>query len=217
MGGHERLDHRQHRGGLGLVALERVDHQREPGRVGQQADGDLGLQATFLGGPGLAEPVTGVGLEVQGCHVIEQQGRRSQADMVGAQRRQPLSPRIGGVRRQAPLEGPVGHRRDASLGEHPQRVQLAGRLDDPRQHQLPEDLVSVGRVGEPQRVVDAAQGIPQVPHPRGCDRQRTTRPRRCVQPEVELALPGRQPLTGHGLEQLELDIVMGRPDVLDVP
>src|SRR2546423_7418584 len=59
-----------------------------------------GLQATFLGEPGLAEPVTGVGLEVQGCHVVDQQGRRSQADMVGAQRRQPLSPRIGGVRGQ---------------------------------------------------------------------------------------------------------------------
>jgi hypothetical protein len=65
VGGHERLQHRQHGLGLGPVALERVHHQREPGRVGQQPDGDLRVQAPLLGEPRLTEPVTGVGLEVQ--------------------------------------------------------------------------------------------------------------------------------------------------------
>ena len=48
MGGLEGLDRRDDRGGLGAIALERFDHQREPARVGQQADGDLRLQAAFL-------------------------------------------------------------------------------------------------------------------------------------------------------------------------
>src|SRR5215471_5426218 len=39
VGGHERLDHRQHRLGLRPVALERGDHQREPVPVGEQPDG----------------------------------------------------------------------------------------------------------------------------------------------------------------------------------
>ena len=43
VGGLERADDRQHRGGLGLVALERVEHQREPGPVGEQPDRDLRL------------------------------------------------------------------------------------------------------------------------------------------------------------------------------
>ncbi len=37
--GLERVDHRQHGGGLGLVALERLNRQREPGRVGEQTRG----------------------------------------------------------------------------------------------------------------------------------------------------------------------------------
>ena len=57
VGGHELLDDRQHRLRLGPVALERGDHQREPGLVGQQADGDLRLQPPFLGEPRFAEPV----------------------------------------------------------------------------------------------------------------------------------------------------------------
>ena len=44
--------------GLGAsgVAPERVDHQWEPARIGEQPDGDLRLQLALLGEPGLAEP-----------------------------------------------------------------------------------------------------------------------------------------------------------------
>lgn len=48
-----------------------------------------------------------------------------------------------------------------------------------------------------------------MPHPRGGDRQRATHLRRGIQTEVKLALPGREPLTGGRLEQLQLDIVVG--------
>jgi hypothetical protein len=61
--GHEGPDDRQHRPGLGLVALEGADHEREPVRAGEQADGDLRLQPALFGEPALAEPVTGICLE----------------------------------------------------------------------------------------------------------------------------------------------------------
>src|SRR5215207_8610995 len=53
----------------------------KPAHIGQQADGDLRLQPTFLGEPGLAEPVTLIGLEVQRGDVVEHQRRWAQPDM----------------------------------------------------------------------------------------------------------------------------------------
>ena len=47
--GFEGVDDRQHGGGLGPVAFERLNHEREPGRVGEQTDGDLRFQAAFFG------------------------------------------------------------------------------------------------------------------------------------------------------------------------
>ena len=73
VGIHERTDGRQHRSGLAPVALERVNHQRKPACVGEQPDSDLRLQAAFFGEPGLTEPVPGIGLEVQGGHIVENQ------------------------------------------------------------------------------------------------------------------------------------------------
>ena len=81
---HERLQHRQDRGGLGGIALERVDLQREPAHIGQQTDGDLGFQPAFLGEPGLAEPVALVGLEIQRRDVVQHEGRRAETDMISA-------------------------------------------------------------------------------------------------------------------------------------
>jgi hypothetical protein len=48
VGGHECGDGRQHGSGLGHVALERVDHQREPAGIGEQADNDLRVQPALL-------------------------------------------------------------------------------------------------------------------------------------------------------------------------
>ena len=52
----EGVDDRQHRGGLGFVALEGRNGQREPGRVGEQTQGDLRFQPAFLGEPGSRKP-----------------------------------------------------------------------------------------------------------------------------------------------------------------
>jgi hypothetical protein len=35
--------------------------------------------------------------------------------------------------------------------------------------------------------------------------------------EIQRALPGRQPLRRDGLEELQLGLLMRRPDVLDLP
>lgn len=111
----EGVDHRQHGGGLGLVALERLHHQRKPRRVGEQTDGDLPVQATFLLEPGLAEPVGGIGLEIRRAHVVEHQRRRAQPGMLSARRRQCLAHRAFGEHRQATRYGAVGDRLDAGL------------------------------------------------------------------------------------------------------
>ena len=52
--------------GLCLVALERGHHEREPGLVSQQADGDLWLQPPLLGEAAFAEPVSLAGLQLAG-------------------------------------------------------------------------------------------------------------------------------------------------------
>lgn len=90
VGGHERLDGRDHREGLCLVALERLDHQRESRMVGEQPDRDLRFEAAFLGEPRLAEPVTLVGFEVERADVIQHEAGRAEPGVGGARGRNPL-------------------------------------------------------------------------------------------------------------------------------
>ena len=215
--GHERLDDRQHGLGLGLVALEGADHEREPVAASEQADGDLRLQPPFLGEPALAEPVTLIGLEIQSGDVVEDQAGRAQPGMRGTRSGDLLPPRVLRIGRQPPLERGIRRRRNPGLLQHPQRVQLADRLDDPRQHQLAEHLVPARRPPEPQHVIAAAQPVEQAPHPRGRDRQRPARAAAETRAQIKLALPGRQPLPRDGLEQLQLCIIVRGPDVLDLP
>lgn len=111
--------------------------------------------------------------------------------MVGAQRGESSPPGIGRVVRQASLQRAIRHRIEPGLVQDPQRVEFAGRLDDPGQHQLPEHLVNTGGGMEPEILIRHRQRVPEVPHPRRGDRQRPARLGRGVQTEIELALPGR--------------------------
>jgi hypothetical protein len=77
----------------------------------------------------------------------------------------------------APVECGIRRRGSARLLQDAQRVLLAGGLDDPREHELPEHLVALGGLREPERVIGPAQGIQQLPHPRGGDLQRPGRSR----------------------------------------
>jgi hypothetical protein len=133
---HERGDDRQHGLGLRLVAFKGGHHEREPAVIGEQADGDLRLEPAFLGEPALPEPVSGIGLEMQGGYVIQHQAGRAQPRMRGARRRQPLPPPSPRIHRQAAVNRGIRRRRQAGFLQHPHAVELADRLDDPRRHQL---------------------------------------------------------------------------------
>jgi hypothetical protein len=146
----------------------------------------------------------------------EDEAGRAQFRMRGAGRRQPLLPfplRVGG---QPPLERRVRRRHLPGFLQDPQRAGLAGRLDDPREHQLPEDLVAARGVVQAQDPVAPAGRVQQAAHPRGGNRQRPGRPG-IVQAEAWFQLAGRDPLPGGGLQRLQLSVVVRRPDVLDVP
>jgi hypothetical protein len=111
---------------------------------------------------------------------------------------------------------------DPSLFQRPQAVQLAGRLDDPRQRQLAEHLAPARRSVEPQLVVTMRQGGPRAPHPPRRDRQRavTRAPPGglgALKAQAELFLPGGQPLPRGRLQQLQLGVVMREADALVVP
>jgi hypothetical protein len=73
-------------------------------------------------------------------------------------------------------------------------IQLAGRLDDAGQHQLPEHLVAVRGPPEPEHLVGQRQGIAQMAHPRRHDRQRPTQaPWQARPPPDPDRVPDRQP------------------------
>jgi len=77
----------------------------------------------------------------------------------GARRRQPLQPRLARIYRQAAVHRGIRHRRQAGFLQHPQAVQLADRLDDPRQHQVPEHRIPAGRGRESEHVIGMRQRI----------------------------------------------------------
>ena len=76
MTGLERLQDGHDRLGLGLVALEQVDLEREPGRVDQQTNLNLRVSPAFLTHPDLAELVLVITLEMERRHVIHHQRRQ---------------------------------------------------------------------------------------------------------------------------------------------
>lgn len=180
--------------------------------------GDLRLEAPLLGEARLAEPVAGVGLEVQGGHVVQHQRRRPELGVPGARRRQLLPPRRLRILRQPPLERGIRRRGDAGLFKNADRVQLGSRIDDPGQHQLREHRVPTRGLIEPQRAIRAGQRVDQMPHQRGGDRQRPAHDRRRghVKAQVEDALPASQPLPRNGLQQRKISIGVRGPDVLDI-
>ena len=190
--------------------------QGEAVGTGEQPDGDLRLQPALLGEPGLAESVALIGLEVQGRDVVEHEGRPAQPGMRRARGGQLLPERLLRIDRQAPLERRIRRRRDTGFLQHPQRVELAGRLDDPRQHQLLEGLIAAAGPVKAQHPERMPQRVQQAAHPRRRDRQRPALRRR-IQAQLQLALPGCQPLPGDRLQQLQLAIIVRRADVLDLP
>jgi len=85
---------------------------------------------------------------------------KPQPGVRGARGCQPLSPLGACIHRQAALEGRIRHRLDPDLGQHTQRLELAGRLDDPRQHQIPEHVIAIGRICQPEIFERPPEGLP---------------------------------------------------------
>ena len=77
------------------------------------------------------------------------------------------------------LDRGVGHRGHARLGQDPQRVLLAGRLDQPGDHELAEDLVNTVEPVQTHRLPGRLQSLQENPHPVGGDRRHTSGPGRC--------------------------------------
>ena len=69
----ERAQHREQGGGLGGVALEQVHLEREPGRVDQEPDLDLRVDAVLLAHPDLAQLVLVVASRSAASSVVEHQ------------------------------------------------------------------------------------------------------------------------------------------------
>lgn len=67
---------------------------------------------------------------------------------------------------------------------------------------------------ESQDPVGDAQGFPQSGHLRGQDRQRT-RLQMTGDPQIQLGLPGSQPLGRSGLQRRQLNVIVGRTEMLD--
>lgn len=207
------VDHRQHRGGLGPVALKSLSRQWESGRIREQTDGDLRVEAAFFRESRPPEPVIGISFEVQRAHVVEHQRRRAQPRVAGARRRQRLPEGVFGERGQRARNGPVGHRFDTGLGQHPQRALLAGRLlastdawntsSPPAARSNPS--TSWARHKASHRC--PARDLTRSPQPARVPDQ--------IQTEVELALTADQPLPGRGLQRLHRRPVMSRTHVLD--
>lgn len=141
------------------LALECLDHQREPSCIGQQPDGDLRLESPLFGEPGLTEPVTLVGLEVQGRNVVEDQAGWPQGCALRARGRELLAPPSLGMDPQTTVHRGVGGRHEPGFLQHTQTVELGRRLDDPRQHQLPKHLITAGRLIKAENVVGTRKRI----------------------------------------------------------
>ena len=108
-------------------------------------------------------------------HVIEDQAGRAQPGVRGARRGDLLPPGVLREHAQPPRDGPVRDRRHPGFPQHPQAVQLADRLDDPRRHQLAEHLIAARGRSKPEHPIGMLQRVQQAAHPRGDDRQRPAR------------------------------------------
>ena len=143
---------------------------------------------------GFPEPVPSISLKVECAHVVQHQGGRPQPHMRCARGRYLLPPRRLGIHGEPTLHRRVAARPNPDLFEHPQGLQLAGRLDQPAQHQLLENLVTTTGGIEPEPFKPDRQGIPQVLRPRP-PAVVAARPRNRVRPDQRRSCVAAPPLS----------------------
>jgi hypothetical protein len=232
--GAELADDRQDCVFFGLVSLKAADLEREALPVDQQADHDLRIDPAFFGVADLAQPVLVLRLEVERRDVAEHQRDVAAGQHVGeAQPGEPVTVVPVEAAAQCALARGQARRDPAHLCQHPVRIQQAGRLDHPGDHQVTEHLITQRaepeiRIHPGQHVIQQARRRLQRPHPRhhrpgtrrrpAAEQHRPARgrdhrglPGLRSDPEIENALPvvlEQAPRLLH--EQPELRLVAGR-------
>jgi len=166
----------------------------------------------------LAQVVLRLVLEVQRRHVIEHQsaGAGGPCGVRPAGRGQLAAVVAAACAGQGGVQGVHVRGTHAQVVQDAHGVGLADRLDHPCQHELHERLVV--QDGEPEPLVGIDQHVPQDLAGAGHDpRPRPHGRRRRVQAEVQLVLPGVQPLPGDLHQHRELGLIVRRAKVLDDP
>ena len=130
--------------------------------VDQQAHDDLGVDPPLLGVTDLAQVVLTLGLEVEGGHVIQAQGKAPTGGDVleqGLRDRLAVAPLPAAP--QGAEQGPHADRLQAQITQHAGDLGLGRRLDQTRQNHLLKGPITPSGVPQPQTGVDPVQNVPQ--------------------------------------------------------
>ena len=130
--------------------------------VDQQAHDDLRVNPPLLGVTHPPQVVLTLGLEVQGGHVIQAQGKAPTGGDVleqGLRDRLAVAPLPAAP--QGAEQGPGADRLQAQITQHAGDLGLGRRLDQTRQNHLLKGPITPSGVPQPQTGVDPVQNVPQ--------------------------------------------------------
>ena len=191
--------------------------------VDQQADDDLGVDPPLLGVTHPPQVVLLLSLEIERGHVVQAQGQTGGGgDVLEQGPRDALAVAPLPAAPQGAEQGPHGDRLQAQVTQHPGDLGLGGRLDQARQNHLLKGPITPDRLTQAQTLVGAVQDLPQQPGVLGLHRgPGQTGASRCrlqgLQVQQPLALPGGDLLPTSLQQDLQLRLVVGRPQVLHDP
>ena len=132
--------------------------------VDQQAHDDLRVNPPLLGVTHPPQVVLTLGLEVQGGHVIQAQGKApTGGDVLEQGPRQALAVAPLPAAPQGAEQGPHADRLQAQITQHAGDLGLGRRLDQTRQNHLLKGPITPSGVPQPQTGVDPVQDLPQQP------------------------------------------------------
>ena len=130
--------------------------------VDQQAHDDLRVNPPLLGVTHPPQVVLTLGLEVQGGHVIQAQGKApTGGDVLEQGPRQALAVAPLPAAPQGAEQGPHADRLQAQITQHAGDLGLGRRLDQTRQNHLLKGPITPSGVPQPQTGVDPVQNVPQ--------------------------------------------------------
>ena len=130
--------------------------------VDQQAHDDLRVNPPLLGVTHPPQVVLTLGLEVEGGHVIQAQGKAPTGGDVleqGLRDRLAVAPLPAAP--QGAEQGPHADRLQAQITQHAGDLGLGRRLDQTRQNHLLKGPITPSGVPQPQTGVDPVQNVPQ--------------------------------------------------------